>query len=400
MPVWHEATRKWVKDGRLVLLGVTEEQHADRCRLFAQWKGFDWPILHDPINVLESTAVPILVALDEQGIVRSVRPDLATFEHDFLDHTFGDETPDRPPTAPGRPNLSELKRRADAEGTAVAWRRLGDALALWGGMGRLDEAVTAYQQTLRHEPRDANARFRLGVCYRLRSEGPNRRKGDFQAAMRAWDRALAADPNRYIWRRRIQQYGPRLDKPYPFYDWVEQAAAEVAARGEKPVPLAIQPSGAELAAPTHEFTGEPAETRSPDPTGRIVRDREKWIRVEVTVVPSRIQPGQTARIHVCFHPHAPNTRSKVHWNNESEPLRLWIDPPPGWEISQRLLTAPPGDRPETNEVRRMDFEVQVPADAAGTVRLPAYALYYVCEDLGGACRFLRQDLSIKVEIGR
>ena len=74
MPVWHDATRQLVKDGRLVILGVTQEQHPERCRLFAQWKQFDWPILHDPINVLESAAVPIVVAIDEHGIVRSTRP--------------------------------------------------------------------------------------------------------------------------------------------------------------------------------------------------------------------------------------------------------------------------------------------------------------------------------------
>ena len=73
VPVWHEGTAGWVKEGKLVVLGVTQEQHADRCRLLAQWKGFDWPILHDPINVLESLAVPILVAIEkgffkEQGI--------------------------------------------------------------------------------------------------------------------------------------------------------------------------------------------------------------------------------------------------------------------------------------------------------------------------------------------
>ncbi len=52
------------------MLGVTQEQHADRCRLFAQWKQFGWPILHDPINLLEAPAVPIVVAIDEHGIVR------------------------------------------------------------------------------------------------------------------------------------------------------------------------------------------------------------------------------------------------------------------------------------------------------------------------------------------
>jgi hypothetical protein len=82
-----------VKEGRLVLLGVTQEQHADRCRLFAQWKQFDWPILHDPINLMKAPAVPIVVAIDEHGIVRAVRPRSQTLAAEFLDKTFADDAP-------------------------------------------------------------------------------------------------------------------------------------------------------------------------------------------------------------------------------------------------------------------------------------------------------------------
>ena len=47
LATWRERTRQPVADKKLVLLGVMEEQHADRCRLFAQWKGItDLPLLH------------------------------------------------------------------------------------------------------------------------------------------------------------------------------------------------------------------------------------------------------------------------------------------------------------------------------------------------------------------
>ena len=85
-----------------MLLGITQEQHADRCRLFAQWKRFDWPILHDPINLMEAPAVPIVVAIDEHGIVRSIRPRPETFAAEFLDKPFAD---DAPPGAPRSPVL-------------------------------------------------------------------------------------------------------------------------------------------------------------------------------------------------------------------------------------------------------------------------------------------------------
>ena len=62
MPVWHEKTRSLVKAGKLALLGVIQEQHPDRCRLFAQWQEFDWPILWDPFNLTGAAVVPILTA--------------------------------------------------------------------------------------------------------------------------------------------------------------------------------------------------------------------------------------------------------------------------------------------------------------------------------------------------
>jgi hypothetical protein len=93
VPVWHDTTRQLVKDGKLVLLGVTQEQHAERCRLFAQWKQFDWPILYDPINVLEADAVPVVVAIDEYGIVRSTRPRRESLADEFVNQAFTDDAP-------------------------------------------------------------------------------------------------------------------------------------------------------------------------------------------------------------------------------------------------------------------------------------------------------------------
>lgn len=143
MPVWHEATAKWVKEGKLSLLGVTQEQHADRGRLFAQWKRFDWPILNDPINLLESKAVPIFVAIDEHGIVRQVGPKLDRLEKEFLDKKFEDDAPPSIDSA-SRPELSELRTRAEVNDTGDAWLRYGDALALWGGESRASDAIEAY----------------------------------------------------------------------------------------------------------------------------------------------------------------------------------------------------------------------------------------------------------------
>lgn len=393
MPVWHAATREWVKSGRLVLLGVVQEQHADRARLFAQWQGFDWPILHDPINILRLQAVPILVAIDEHGIVRAVGPDPKTFDADFLNKTFPDDAGEATSLTPKPSDLAALREQAQAT-PAAGWRQLGDALALWGGPERLDEAIACYQRAVQLAPADGDALFRLGVCRRLRYETAGRQPGDFQAAVDGWSRALATNPNQYIWRRRIQQYGPRLDKPYAFYDWVTEAAKAIAARGDSPIALAEPPYGSEIAYPLKELP-QPEALTPPDPEGKVRRDEKRLIGPEVAVVPASVAPGQSVRVHVTLRP-----SRAAHWSNEAEPVRLWVNAPAGWRVSERLLTSPQPRETETSEARRLDFEVQAPPDAAGTARLQVYSLYSVCETHGGQCLFLRQDIPVEIPVRR
>lgn len=75
MPVWHDVTRKLRDEGRIQLVGVIQEQHPDRCKLFMQWKQMDWPVLVDPLNLLEVGVVPLALLVDENGIVREVLRD-------------------------------------------------------------------------------------------------------------------------------------------------------------------------------------------------------------------------------------------------------------------------------------------------------------------------------------
>ncbi len=397
MPVGHDSTRQLAKDGKLVVLGVTQEQHPERCRLFAQWKGFDWPILHDPINVLES-AVPLVVAIDEHGIVRSVRLRPDTCEKEFVGKAFADDRAAKPnparygPTHP--PAFDRLTATAKDADTVAGWRVLGDALALWGGEKKLNEAVAAYSAAVKRDPKDAPAFFRLGVCLRRRSETAAREPDDFRAAVGAWGTALDLDPNQYIWRRRIQQYGPRLDKPYPFYDWVGEAETAVRKRGEKPVELPIRPDGAEIAAPAKTFPVEAVVPKNPDPNGRVTRDKETVI-ADVVTVPACVKPGESVRVHVTLRL---KSGTKAHWNNEADALLVWVDPPDGVPISERLVRA---DRPKaaaSDEERRVGFEVKVPAGATGEVTIPAYALYHICDDSGGQCRFLPLDIGIELRV--
>jgi len=356
-------------------------------------------MVYDPINVLGLTGVPVEVAVDERGIVRSTHPDLKTLEEQFLNKAFPPDpaAPAAQPAPLSPPDPATLRHRAEESHSAQAWRELGDALAIWGGIDRVNEAIDAYTRAIRLASDDGDAQFRLGVCYRIRYDSPRRLPDDFRAAVEHWGKARVIEPNQYIWRRRMEQYGPRLTKPYPFYDWMETAASEIRARGEQPVELKVLPTGSEVAQPAERFSADPDDALPPDPHDRVHHDTAGLVLAEVTIVPPLVKPGQSARIHVALNL---NAARKAHWNNEAEPLRLWVETPPGWQLERHLLRAPQGRMPETSEPRQLELDVRAPADARGAVELHAYALYYVCEDVRGTCQFLRLDVPIEVAVGK
>ena len=370
-------------------MGVIQEQHPDRCRLFAQWHEIDWPILHDPINVLAPTAVPIFVAIDEHGIVRGVGPQLDWVTGTFLKTEY--DTPEDVAPVASQPDLEDLARIAGDQSSRSHWQAFGDALILWGGSARIDEAITAYEQAAEIDAQHAPLQFRLGVSHRMRFDSASAGPDDFQLAVDRWGAALEIDPNHYIYRRRIQQYGPRLIKPYPFYDWVVEARETIEQRGEMPIALAVEPGGAEIAQPSRTFDAADSTPDPPDPEGRINRDERGLVTINAVVVPATIAPGEAARVHFELKP-----TQLAHWNNEAEPLQVWIDAPEGWTLDGNLFNAPQPPEAESNEPRRVEFEVLSPSTASGETRLSGYALYYVCEETGGQCLYLRQDFVVDV----
>lgn len=374
------------------MLGIIPEQHPERTRLFMQWKQMDWPILVDPYNLLAATRVPITVFIDEWGVIRQIGPQMDEVES-FLAQTY-------PPadfssqSEPELPDLSELKQRTQ-QNTAQSWRAYASALGLWGEGSEIDQAIVAYQRAVQIEPEDGPTHFHLGVTYRKRYDSDHRQLEDFRKAVEHWDQALDIDPNQYIWRRRIQQYGPRLDKPYSFYDWVNEARREISARGEVPSQLRVEPGGAEFAYPSEDFQSAQAQKEEPDPRGRIFRDEAEFVTAEITLVPARIVPGESARVHVVFRP---NLDIKAHWNNEVDDLVFWVNPPPGWQVDEQFLTVANGPQVVSLEDRKVEFELYSPEGASLSVTVPAYALYYVCEDIDGTCLYRRQDVSLEVRL--
>jgi tetratricopeptide (TPR) repeat protein len=388
VPVWHEVTRTLREEGKIQLVGLIQEQHPDRCKLFMQWKQMDWPVLVDPLNLLEVSVVPLALLIDERGVVREVLRDPRQAVEKLADNLG---------PLPGIATQPAAEPAADAKSDepVATLRRVNEALFLTP-KPRFDHAIRMLDGALQGNKESGALHFARGVAYRMRYDSPRRQAGDFAAAVAGWQKALDLNPNQYIWRRRIQQYGPRLDKPYPFYDWVAQARHDIRARGETPLSLSVDPVGAELAAPAKEFAQGATEPREPDPEGRITRDTAPLVSAEVTVVPPRIRPGEAARIHIELRP---NPRTGGHWNNEGDPLSFWVNPPAGWEISDRRLTLPNATRPVSDESRRVEFEVRAPTNAPlGPVRMPGYALYGVCDHPSGRCLYRRLDVAAKIDV--
>lgn len=377
MPVWHDALKEWVESGELVLVGLTQEQHPERCRLFAQWQGFDFPILWDPFNLTGSKVVPSFIAIDEHGVVRSTRPSVKTFEEEFLLAEF-----DAPAAAEPVPASESACAFTDSHHFATPWSTM-----LAGGS--LDEGVAELERDAATRPEDPVAAFRAGVARRLRYDSSESRPEDFQLAIDHWTRALRLDPNQYIWRRRIQQYGPRMDKPYPFYAWVEEAQREITARGETPIALVAELTPAELAQPRSAEEAGVTRPTPPDPKGEIRRDADGLIALETAVAFDTSGSSSVATVHLALRP---NAARDAHWNHEAGPtIALWVERPG----PQLLEVAPRTDVATSAELEPLTFEVTLP-DGEDAAQVAGYALYYVCEGAAGTCLYLRQDFALEV----
>ncbi len=385
MPGWHRETAKLREEGKLNTIGIVQEQHPDRTRLFQQWQQMEWPVVVDSLDLLGVTVVPIHVLVDRHGVVRGIARSA-----DPLEKFLAEEFPDSgAPPAAVIPDRDQLQSGAGED--ARRWRDLGDAAFLWG---EPSEAIDAYSRSIQLDPNDAAAHFRLGVALRRRYETENRHSDDFSAAVTAWTDALDRTPGNYIWRRRIQQYGPQLAKPYPFYDWVEQARADISARGETPVTLIARLTDSERIGPK-EAAGVREAMKHPDPDGKLPRDELHFVQIEPALAPARAEAGAPVRMHLLFRP---DEKREVHWNNEVGPLALWFEVPNGWKITPQVQLAPRAKQVESTELRALECEITPPSGLEpGRTTLRGFATYPVCEGEGGTCRFLRQDFTVEVE---
>jgi len=393
VPGWHDSTLKLQHDGRFQMVGIIQEQHPDRARLFMQWKEMGWPILVDSLNLLDTTVVPQTLAIDEHGTIQLINPDRDRIEEEFLSQTY-----EAPATSEARQPREPVLELPGLRASAGEWRAYADQEFRWGRSEDLTAVIAAYDRALELVPGDGPIHFRLGVAHRARYDSGGRQPDDFRAAVEHWEAALDTDPNNYIWRRRIQQYGPRLEKPYPFYDWVPTARAELEARGEVPPPLVVEPGGAEFAEPTRTFVTSDGAPPEPDPDDRIYHDSAEFVLVETLTVPTTIAAGRSTRAHLTFRPNV-DSSIRAHWNNEADDMVFWVNPPDGWEVDVRQVTVARPPEIVSLEPRRVEFEIRSPENApAGRVAVPGYALYYVCEDVNGTCLYRRQDVTVELDV--
>ena len=342
-----------VKAGKLQSLGIVQEQHPERAALFMQWQKMDWPVLADPFNVLGVKVVPITYLVDGSGIIRFKNPSEGDLKK-FLETLY-------PRT---------MEQELDY---------------------RFDDSLAAREKEVEESPQDPIANFRYGVAMRRRFDSDEGKPGDFLVAIRAWEKALKLRPDQYIWRRRIQQYGPRLDKPYSFYDWVNTAREEIEKRGEEPLLLMTEPKGSEFAYPEKIAKGKMEAGKHPDPEGKVPADAGSMVGVSVVVVPSTKGDGGAARIHLGF---TPDREQLVHWTNDAGNVSFHLDV--GAEVTLHDFNGP-GPVPvivASDEGRVIEFEIRPKTGAKLPKEIKGAAYYYVCEGTEGVCRYLRQPVTI------
>lgn len=371
--MWYKTAKPYLEAGDFAILGVVQEQHAERAQLYKQWKQYDFPIAQDATTELKLDKVPIPVLIDQFGVVRKVgaRPqELASFiKKDF-----------EPPSE--ETNVAE---KTDPEITALI-RQGNEVMRAESGVD-YEKAIAMFGKAVELESNHGEALFSLGVAYRMRFDDSGNPE-DFANASKNWGLALKSNPNQYIWRRRIEQYGPRLAKPYPFYDWIEKANKEIAKRGERPIALKVALTGTEVTSPRAPVKDEQVE--NPDPESKITQD-EKFVNVTATCVPSAARDKSRMRVHL----HCNIKGAK--WNHEAPPMQVWVNESSSGTPESRLIEfTGPRSADSMADPKTIDFEFRLTDKDQQNKKVQGFVLFHSCDD-SGVCYYLRKDFDLPIK---
>ena len=384
--MWYETAKPFVESGDLAILGVVQEQHAERAQLYKQWRQLDFKIVQDATTSLNLNVVPIPILIDEHGVVRNNRaqPEMLS---EFISRDYEPVTESTEANA-GVSVASSLERKERDVSRLIA---SGNELLNFSRPEQIDQTIDTFKKAVELDPGNGQAQFSLGVAYRRRFDSPNRQLDDFLQASQSWSRALATDPNQYIWRRRIEQYGPRMIKPYPFYDWVEQAISDIAKRGEKPVALVVRLTNAETAQPGREFEVDSQSALNPDPKSEITVDQDDRIQISPSVVPATVKRGESVRVHLQL------SVQGGKFNDEAGPILLWIDKQSGGVPDKRLIECRADEKTRPEHDRILDFEFRTATGDAEKTTIEGFMLCHVCDD-DGICFYLRKNFIIDIGV--
>jgi len=187
----------------------------------------------------------------------------------------------------------------------------------------------------------------------------------------------------YIWRRRIQQYGPQSDKPYPFYDWVAEAEKAVRDRGEDPVELKVRLTASELASPRGKLEVSLLD-EEPDAKGEITLDVDDFEILPV-VLPATDGKKGVYRVHLVMRP-----KGRFSWNNEGGAMEVWLGEGKGhvkgFSVSGNVNVA------TSSEVRDGEFEWVV----KGNKSIGGYVVFHVCAKDSGVCTIMRKGFQVNL----
>ena len=169
-------------------------------------------------------------------------------------------------------------------------------------------------------------------------------------------------------------------------------AADRILPGAEPHPLAATLTPTERAGRRSQPSGATGASE-PDPTGQAPRDGD-WTQVETAVAFATGTDKNTACVHLAFQL---TPGEDVHWNNETEPMRVWLAAPDSGEgkLDAQLLEHAPPATATSDERRCFTVELALDPECAKTT-LRGYALFHACGE-DGTCRFLRRDFEIPVE---
>ena len=381
---WFEKTRSHVAAKKLVVLGVDHEQHSDRGRLFAQWRGLIGPILHDPLDLSLVTELPMVVAIDEEGVVAAIQPPIDKIEKTFINKKSKKKNIPKSEEAE-LPDPRVTRRTAEEAREPSASRAHADALILSGLPPQIDEAIKVYRDVLAIDPKDAWSLFRLGVAYRIRYEWEERQPGDFQAAVDAWAQAVRFAPSNAIFRQRLQQYGPPIEDRGPSYEWIPAARQDIARRGQDPIKLEIEPLAMEMSAGPAQGSKNTAPTKGKHPS-----DKSGHVIIESTVVRAADRKHvDKAEVHLTLRPNG------VQWEDGEAPIRIWLEKSKSVRPECTYLEFPKPDPPLGTETRTVSFSVDLTSKSKtprGTLK--GDAVY--CFRSGGEVKTARQEFKITI----